>query len=84
MKRATHHIGPFSSFLKTPREKSCLFRLVSLKLVKINCRSCFYKQRGGTKAFIDIKARGVSETSEEDFFASSPSANLAGINEGGH
>lgn len=30
------------------------------------------------------KTRGVSEKSEEDFFASSPTANLVGIIEEGH
>lgn len=30
------------------------------------------------------QSRGVSALTEEDFFASSPSANLVGVNEEGH
>lgn len=43
------------------------------------------RSRGGTNWFVHSNRPGANlRISGEDFFASSPTANLAGVNEGGH
>ncbi len=57
--------------------------IISLSLQKLICRSGRRGRTGDPKT-CTAQVGGVSESSEEDFFASSPSANLAGFNEEGH
>ena len=81
-------LSAFDSLMQTQLEKvkfSCLFLRYFYKLIQIKSPKLFFvKTTRGNQSFARRKTRGASEKSEEDFFASSPAANLVGITEEGH